>query len=62
MNAVDEVMQELLQIKQAEVERFQTLENLFAYLQRAAEESTLPAAAQQGKLNAPQLPGSQVNK
>ncbi len=62
MNAVDEVMQELLQVKQAEVERFRTLENLFAHLQRAADDSTLPAAAQQNKLTATQLLGSRLGK
>jgi hypothetical protein len=62
MNAVDEVMQELLQVKQAEVQRFKTLENLFAHLQRASDQSTLPAAAQQSKLNATQLPGSRLGK
>jgi hypothetical protein len=62
MNAVDEVMQELLQVKQAEVERFKTLENLFAHLQRASDESTLPAAVQQSKLNAAQLTGSRLGK
>jgi hypothetical protein len=62
MNAVDEVMQELLQVKQAEVERFKTLENLFAHLQRAADDSTLAAAAQQSKLNTPQLPSSRLGR
>jgi hypothetical protein len=62
MNAADEVMQELLQVKQAEVERFKTLENLFAHLQRASDQSTLPATAQQSKLNAPELPGSRLGK
>jgi hypothetical protein len=62
MNAVDEVMQELLQVKQAEVERFKSLENLFAHLQRAADDNTLSAAPQQSKLNATQLPGSRLGK
>jgi hypothetical protein len=47
MNPVDEVMQELLQVKQAEVERFKSLENLFAHLQRASNDNVLPSAAQQ---------------
>jgi hypothetical protein len=62
MNAVDEVMQELLLVKQAEVERFKTLGNLFAHLQRASDHSTLPAAAQQSKLTAPELPDSRLGK
>jgi hypothetical protein len=62
MNAVDEVMQELWQVKQAEVERFKNLENLFAHLQRASDEGTLPALAPQSKLNAAQLPGGRLGK
>jgi hypothetical protein len=62
MNTVDEVMQELLQVKQAEVERFKTLDNLFAHLQRASDNSTLPAAAQESRLNATQLAGSRLGK
>jgi hypothetical protein len=55
MNPVDEVMQELLQVKQAEVERFKSLENLFAHLQRASDDNVLPSAAQQRLLKATQL-------
>ena len=62
MNTVDDVMQELLQVKQAEVERFKSLENLFAHLQRAADDKTLLAAAQQSQLNAIQLPSSRLGK
>ena len=62
MNTVDDVMQELLQVKQAEVERFKSLENLFAHLQRASDDNTRPAAAPQSQLNAIQLPSSRLGK
>ena len=62
MNTVDDVMQELLQVKQAEVERFKSLENLFAHLQRASDDSVLPSAAQQSQLKASQLPHSKLGK
>jgi hypothetical protein len=37
MNQDDPVMQELWGVKKAEVERFKTLENLFAHLQKASD-------------------------
>ncbi len=62
MNTVDDVMQELLQVKQAEVERFKSLENLFAHLQRASDDSVSPSAAQQSQLNAARLPEIRLGK
>jgi hypothetical protein len=58
MNTIDEVMQELLQVKQAEVERFKTLENLFAHLQRASNDLASPIAATQTVSAAHQIPRS----
>jgi hypothetical protein len=43
MNQDDPVMQELWDVKKAEVERFKTLENLFAHLQKASDGHAIPS-------------------
>jgi hypothetical protein len=49
-------------VNQAEVEHFKILENLFALLQHASDDSTTPAAAQQNEFNAIQLPNGRLGK